>query len=104
MTLAAVEDWEVAPARIRRVNQIMKERIYFIKCENFVRFTRSAMSEPWLMQNLQPHCPFDMIVIKIVPGGLKLQTELSKTFARYRHNSLWFRYEGDLKAWLEAIK
>jgi hypothetical protein len=54
-----------------------------------------------VIKDLQPHCPLEMTIIKEVPGGLKLQTELEKTFKQYHHNSLWYRYEGDLKAWLE---
>ena len=43
-----------------------------------------------------------MTVIKVIPGGLKMQQELEKTFAGYRHASLWFRYEGSLKQWIDS--
>jgi hypothetical protein len=97
-----LEERKIAPRFIHRVNQLIKERIYFVKCENFVRFSRSASKPEWVLRNLQPHCPFEMTIIRSVHGGLKIQTELEKTFKRYQHNSLWFRYEGELKEWLEG--
>ena len=103
MMMAHMECDEIAPYKIRRVNQLMREKIYFIKCEGFVRISRSAQSQKWVLNGMQTFCPFPMTIIKEVPGGLKLQAELEKTFGRYRHNSLWFRYEGELKDWLESI-
>jgi len=101
MSASTAEPWEVAPCKIRRIDQLIKERIYFVRCGDFVRFSRSSTRADWLLKDLQAHCPLEMTVIKDVPGGLKLQSELEKTFERYHHNGLWYRYEGDLKAWLE---
>jgi hypothetical protein len=96
-----LDDEKIAPRYIRRIHQLIKEKIYFVKCGDFVRFSRSSTTAHWLLKDLQPHCPLEMTIIKEVPGGLKLQSELEKTFKHYHHNSLWFRYEGELKEWLE---
>jgi len=101
MTDSTLNDLEIAPRHITRINQLAKERIYFVKCVNFVRFSRSSSSSEWLLRSSQPHCPFEMEIIKSIPGGVKLQSELEKTFKRYHHKSLWFRYEGELKLWID---
>ncbi len=103
MTMAQIDRDEIAPYKLYRVRQLMREKIFFIKCQDFVRISRSAQPAKWLLNGMQPFCPFELTVIKAVPGGLKLQKELENTFGHYRHNSLWFRYEGEFKDWLESI-
>lgn len=101
MTMATDEYREIAPYKLQRIRQLIDERIYFIKCENFIRITRSSSDPKYMLRGMQPHCPFDMVIITSVPGGQKLQMALEKAFSRYQHNSLWFRYEGELKEWLD---
>lgn len=101
MTLTTMDDREIGYAKLHRIKQLIDERIYFIKCENFVRISRSAQTAKWVLNGMQPFCPFELSVITYVPGGLKLQMALEKTFCRYQHNSLWFRYEGEFKDWLD---
>lgn len=103
MTMTQTERDEIAPYKLYRVRQLMREKIYFIKCQGFVRISRSAQPAKWVLNGMQPFCPFELTIIKAVPGGLKLQKELEKTFCRYRHNSLWFRFEGEFRHWLESV-
>lgn len=103
MTMQETHTHEISPRFIHRVNRMMKERVFFIKCGEFVRISRSASSPKWVLSGMQPFCPYEMTIIKEFPGGHKLQRELEKVFAGYRHNSLWFRYEGSLKTWLESV-
>ena len=102
MSLAEFSRDEIPPHKLWRINKMMKEKVFFIKCGEFVRITRSSSSPKWVMAGMQPYCPYEMTVIKVIPGGLKMQQELEKTFAGYRHASLWFRYEGSLKQWIDS--
>ena len=93
---------EISHHKLWRMSQLMKEKIFFIKCESFVRVCRSSYASKWVLSGMQTHCPFEMVVIKEIPGGIKLQQEIENTFSGYRHNGLWFRYEGELKRWLDS--
>jgi hypothetical protein len=94
------EEDDICDAKKRRLRQLVNEKILFVKCENFVRLCRSS-STKWFLKDLQSNCPFELTIIKEIPGGIKLLGEIEKSFEHYRHQGQWFRYEGALKNWIE---
>ena len=97
------EERHITPAKQRRISQLMRERILFIKCEVFVRICRSSQPK-WFLKDLQSHSPFELTIIKNIPGNLKLAREIEALFASYRHQGQWFKYQGSFKSWIEALE
>ena len=95
-------DENITPAKQHRISQLMRERILFIQCEGFIRICRSSQPK-WFLKDLQSHSPFELKIIKQIPGGLKLAKEIEDLFAGYRHRGQWFKYEGSFKSWIEGI-
>jgi hypothetical protein len=77
------------------------EYIFFVRCENYVRLCKSV-SPYFLLEEMQPHCPLEMNIIRIMPGNLRAVMEIEKLFSGYRHSGRWFHYTGKLKLWLET--
>ena len=96
------EEKNITPAKQRRISQLMRERILFIKCQDFVRICRSSQPK-WFLKDLQSHSPFELTIIKQIPGGLKIAKEIEDLFVDYRHQGQWFKYEGSFKKWIESI-
>ena len=97
------EEDDICDAKKRHLMHLMNEKILFVKCENFVRLCRSSNGK-WFLKDFQSYSPFELKVIKEIPGGIKLLAEIEKSFERYRHQGQWFRYEGAFKNWIEDSK
>lgn len=97
------EERHITPAKQRRISQLMRERILFIKCEGFVRICRSSQPK-WFLKDLQSHSPFELTIVKQIPGGLKIAREIEELFASYRHQGQWFKFQGSFKSWVEGLE
>jgi hypothetical protein len=85
------EKWE------RRV----ADKTYIIACGPFVKIGIASNVEQRFRSFMAAN-PFPIEVIQVFAGGYKLERELHRRFAAYRHRDEWFRREGDLAAWIEA--
>lgn len=102
--LESLEEDYISDAKKWRIKRLMNERILFIQCEGFVRFTRTSLTKHhWMLASMQSHSPFELKILKNIPGGLKVLNEIEKVFGHYRHQGKWFRYEGALKNWIDSV-
>lgn len=75
--------------------------VYFIKCGEFVKIGRSDDPKGRLLA-LRIGNPFDLTLLHTVPGDAFTEEQFHGMFATYRHRLEWFRFEGELRAWIEA--
>lgn len=74
------------------------ETVYFIACGEFVKIGRSQDPRRRLA-GITTDNPYDLALLRVVRG---LEVEYHQRFAAHRHRNEWFRFEGELKAWLES--
>jgi hypothetical protein len=75
--------------------------VYFIKCEGFVKIGYSG-SFAARIDAIQTSNPFEVTLLHTVPGDLALENSFHERFRAHHHRLEWFRFEGELKEWLEA--
>ena len=75
--------------------------IYFIRCGGFIKIGKADDPESRLTK-MRTDNPLDLELLHAVPGDFDLERQLHKRFAAYHHRREWFRYEGELAAWLDA--
>lgn len=75
--------------------------VYFVRAHDFVKIGWTTCLSMRL-DAMSTTMPFEPEVILEIEGGRALEQELHEKFAPYRHRREWFRYEGELKAWVEA--
>lgn len=75
--------------------------IYFIKSKSFVKI--GVASDPNVrLKELQTGNPFKLKIAATIPGHFVTEKELHSVFDRFRLEGEWFRYDGHLKACIEA--
>lgn len=79
----------------------MTPEIYFIRCEDYVKIGIGYTPSDRI-GTLQVGCPFELVMIGTIPGTIAEELALHRRFASMRIRGEWFRYEGDLKAYIEA--
>lgn len=74
--------------------------VYFIECSGYVKIGVSHNPESRLA-TMQLASPFDMKIVRVIPGKRCVEKSFHERFAAHRHRNEWFRIEGALKEWLE---
>lgn len=77
--------------------------IYFIKTGRYVKIGCSDDPAGRLKQ-LQTSSPTRLKLVATMPGSFQTECELHKVFDRFRVKGEWFRYDGQLKWCIVAIK
>jgi hypothetical protein len=75
--------------------------IYFIQAGPFVKigYTGNIKAR---QNELRVGCPYEQKLLRTIPGGLKMEAMIHSMAARYHFRGEWFRYEGELKKWVEG--
>lgn len=73
--------------------------IYFIKCNSFIKigFTTDIEAR---MATLQTDNPYDLVLLKTVPGDRTDELAFHEKFFHLHYNNEWFRYEKELLEYL----
>jgi hypothetical protein len=76
--------------------------VYFIGGGDWVKigFAKNVSRR---LEALRTTCPFPLTVLASLPGTAKRERELQNRFASYRLSGEWFRFDGDLKAFVEDL-
>lgn len=80
-----------------------KSYVYFILCSPFVKIGR-ANDIGRRLSELRIGNPFDLRVLHVIEGGNALEREMRCRFVALHHRYEWFRYEGELKDWLDEVR
>jgi hypothetical protein len=77
--------------------------VYFIGGGDWIKigFAKNVSRR---LEALRTTCPFPLTVLASLPGTAKRERELQNRFAAYRLSGEWFRFDGDLKAFVETLK
>jgi hypothetical protein len=77
--------------------------VYFIGGGDWVKigFAKNISRR---LEALRTTCPFPLAVLASFPGSEKRERELHNRFSGYRLSGEWFRFEGELKAFVETLK
>lgn len=77
--------------------------VYVIRCNEFVKIGKAADTTKRIA-TLQASNPYPLEVVAIIThgNGHPLERELHSRFAEFRHRGEWFRFEGDLEAWISS--
>ena len=78
-----------------------KPRIYFIRCGGFVKIGVSR-DPSRRIRDMVTGNPHDMELLHTAPGDIAVERRLHEKFRTQHHHHEWFRYEGELAAWLDA--
>lgn len=77
-------------------------RVYFIQCGEFVKIGTATDVAARLL-SLQTANPLPLVLLATERGFVPRERELHRQFAALRHANEWFRYEGELKAYIEGL-
>jgi hypothetical protein len=76
--------------------------VYFVRCGEFVKIGYTTAQPQTRVEAFD--APYDVTLLASVPGGLRLERSLRRTFKDLHHRREWFRYEGGLKEFVGAIE
>lgn len=76
--------------------------VYFALCEGFCKIGHSGKPVSRI-QNMNSGCPFEIKLLATMEGGRREEKRLHEKFADLCHSGEWFRYEGDLKDFVEGL-
>jgi hypothetical protein len=74
--------------------------VYFIQCGEFVKIGKADNPRVRLSE-LTTGNPLDMKLLYAVPGCENVERSLHRWFRTYHHRGEWFRFEGELRDWIE---
>lgn len=75
--------------------------IYFVRTGDFVKIG-FAKDLPRRMTALRIGCPHPLELILAIKGHIGVESEMHIRFEQYWHRGEWFRYEGELRSFVEA--
>lgn len=84
------------------VYQSMPSVVYFIRVGRFVKIGTTTNISARL-NSFQIGCPYEFTVLATLPGGRKEEMEFHRKFSHLSHLGEWFRFEGDLEAFLSEV-
>lgn len=90
-------------AKHRGARTVNDDLVYFIQCERFVKIGR-AQDVAARLHGLQKHTPFELTLLGTEEGGEQRERELHRLFQGMRHRGEWFRLEGALQAYVQALR
>jgi hypothetical protein len=75
--------------------------VYFVKCQEYVKIGHSTkpMSR---IADLQTSSPYPLEILLLMPGNSATERELQSIFSEYHHRNEWYRYDGELKEFIEV--
>jgi Meiotically up-regulated gene 113 len=74
--------------------------VYFIRCNEFVKIGTSF--DPWRrMTDMVSGNPYEMQLVLVIHGTSTEERDLHRKFKSCHHQLEWFRYDGELKDWIE---
>lgn len=82
--------------------RLMPNHLYFIKCGEFLKIGIAADVRK-RVKDMEMNNPHEMEVIHVMLGKRKEEKELHLRFADYRHRNEWFRFEGELREYVEGL-
>lgn len=79
--------------------------LYFIECQCAERHIKIGVSSNIKVRlvNMRAHCPYELKLLKAVPGGAHLEIELHQRFFGDRVRGEWFKRTPDLLAYIESL-
>ncbi|WP_422383230.1 GIY-YIG nuclease family protein [Roseibium album] len=88
--------------RFGRHKKRLPNQLYFIKCGEFVKIgiTSDIRKRLGEIKNGNPH---DLELLHITAGKRNEERALHIRFSKFRHRDEWFRFEGELKAFIEDL-
>lgn len=86
--------------QVRRPNGV--SFIYFVRCQSFIKIglARDISSR---LHSLSTGCPWPIDLVAFMYGNVEQERLLHNRFRDLRHRNEWFREEGDLVLFLQAI-
>lgn len=95
--LAGTERWNT-----EKVREYLSGTIYVVGFLNYVKIGFSQDRKAKMrIAGLQSSCPEELIVYSTFNGSLVYEQTLHKRFSKLRLRGEWFRFEGELKEWIE---
>lgn len=79
------------------------EYVYFLKADKFIKIGKSSGSPHSRINSLQTGCPFPIMLIAFIEGGLEKESELHKKFDQYRVHGEWFLGTGELLEFIYSL-
>lgn len=77
--------------------------VYFVRAGERVKIGHSLNVDARLTA-LQTGSPYKLELLAIVPGTVRDEAGFHRKFAALREHGEWFRYEGDLREYLESFE
>jgi hypothetical protein len=78
--------------------------VYFIQCGEFVKIGVTQSRAKARMTDFRTGSPFEYSILAEVAGSTYLERELHRMFSDYRHRGEWFRLEGEMAVFINAIR
>jgi hypothetical protein len=77
--------------------------VYFIQCGEFVKIGVTQSRAKTRMSEFMTGSPYEYSILAEVAGSVELERELHRLFGGYRHRGEWFRMEGEMALFMNAI-
>lgn len=80
------------------------KRVYFALAEDQQLVKIGVGRNVWKrLEQIQTSCPYKLRIVAVLEDGHLKEQELHRRFAAYRLQGEWFRYEGELKSFIDEI-
>lgn len=99
--LSQEETVEVLSANGPKTKRI-PNHLYFVRCGPFVKIGIAADVRK-RVKDMEMHNPYDLEITHVMLGKRKEEKELHQRFSAYRHKGEWFRYQGELREYVEGL-
>lgn len=101
--MPSYRDWSKIDKRTA-FDRFGTEFVYFARAGEYVKIGFSGWPEK-RMKSIQTGCPLAITLQAKMPGTLKTELATKRRFSEYRvrRNGEWFRYEGELKVFIESL-
>ena len=97
--------WQSIVATLDALSKVVHGQIYFVGFRDYVKigFTRGPLK--YRLADLQTAAPERLAVLAVIDdGSTASERALHKRFSAYRLEGEWFRFDGELKTFVEALK
>jgi hypothetical protein len=96
--------WPSILAALDALSKVVHGQIYFVGFRDYVKigFTRGPLK--YRLADLQTAVPEKLAVLAVIEGSVADERALHKRFFAYRLEGEWFRFESELKTFVEALE
>lgn len=89
--------WELPPS--------VHTCVYFMRCGEFVKIGIAVCAES-RQRDIQTNNPYEVVLLGTIPtdDAFKLERQFHARFWGLHHRREWFRYEGELREFVESLR